>query len=151
MKVAEALSRRAELVRKVHELKSRAIESARHQEGDEPAEDPRDLLAEADAALDELTTLIATINRANLHIEVAPGRSVTDALAERDTLRLRHSLRTELAAAAGRDRFALTRSEIRMVAAVDVRALRGEADRIAQRLRALDLQLQRTNWTADIP
>jgi hypothetical protein len=150
MKLAEALSRRAELVRKVQELKARALDSARHQEGDEPAEDPRQLLAEADAALDEFQRLIAAINRTNLTVQVDPGRTVTDLLAERDALRLRHSLRSELATAASRDRFALTRSEIRMVASVDVRALRAEADGVAQQLRALDLRLQETNWNSEI-
>ena len=43
-----------------------------------------------------------------------------------------------------------TRSEIRILSAVDVRALQGKVDAMARELRLLDNQLQQINWTTEL-
>lgn len=79
------------------------------------------------------------------------GGSVTAALARRDVLRLRHRFRVELAdRATGRDMFRSLRSELRQVSAVDVRAVRGEADGLARDLRELDTRLQEVKWSTEL-
>jgi hypothetical protein len=150
MKLAEALAQRADLTTRIAELRARAVASARSQEGDEPVEDPADLLAAADRSADELEALIARINRVNLSTEVEPGRTVTDLLARRDVLRLRHRIRAELADRASdrTDRFLHT--EVKLVANVDVRSLRSEADDLARELRTLDTRLQEVNWATEL-
>jgi hypothetical protein len=150
MKLAEALARRADLGKRITELRSRAVASAQCQDGDEPAENPTALLAEADDAAAELESLIALINRTNLATVVEPGLSVTEALARRDVLRLRHRFRVDLAQRGGDRTSRFLRSEIRLVSAVDVRALRSEADDLARRLRELDTRLQEVNWTTEV-
>ena len=55
-------------------------------------EEARDLVAAASVVLDELEVLIRNINRTNSSTVMADGRTLTDALAERDVLRLRHSM-----------------------------------------------------------
>jgi hypothetical protein len=132
------------------QLASRASTNARHQEGEEPAEDPNALLAQYDRVGDELTTLIVRINTQNLRTEVDPGVSMTAALAERDLLRQRHRLRTELADAASRPLDRFTRTELRSIPAVDVRALRAEADDLARQLRELDTRIQAVNWATEL-
>ncbi|MGH8774299.1 MAG: DIP1984 family protein [Jiangellaceae bacterium] len=150
MTLAEALARRADLATRHSALQHRAVASAQHQKGEAPAEDPTELLSEADRVATELEMLIRTINRTNLATEVEPGMTVTDALARRDVLRLRHRFRTHLADAGGDRSARYMRSEIRMVASVDVRALRREADEVARELRALDTRIQEVNWAADL-
>lgn len=153
MKLAEALARRADLTTRLTELRGRALSVAQHQEGDNPAEDPAELIAESDRAAEELRVLITRINTTNLATTVRDGESVTSALARRDVLRLRHRLRTELADRAttgGSGVFRSLRSEIRLVSAVDVRALRGEADDLARQMRELDTRLQEVNWTTEL-
>ncbi|HEY9408021.1 MAG TPA: DIP1984 family protein [Jiangellaceae bacterium] len=150
MKLAEALARRSELTDRFGELQRRAAESARYQEGDAPAEDASELMAESDRVADELERLIRRINATNLATELAPGTSVTDALAQRDVLRLRRRFRADLADAAVTSTERWTRSEIKMVPAVDVRELRRQADAVAAELRALDTRLQEVNWTAEL-
>ena len=49
MKLATALSRRKELQTHIHELENRLMNNAQVQEGEEPAEDPRELLGELEA------------------------------------------------------------------------------------------------------
>ncbi len=152
MKLAEALSRRADLTTRMAKLRSRALSSAQHQEGDDSVEDPTALLAEADRAAAELQSVIVRINSTNLHTELEPGVSVTAALARRDVLRLRHRFRTELAErAAGGYGLRHLRSEIRLVSAVDVRSVRDEADVLARELRELETRLQEVNWTTELP
>ncbi len=51
MKLAEALSVRADLQRRISQLKSRLKDSSKIQEGDTPAEDVNDLYKELDDCL----------------------------------------------------------------------------------------------------
>ena len=48
MKLAEALAERSDCQNRIEELKKRLIRSARVQEGDQPAEDTTELLAETE-------------------------------------------------------------------------------------------------------
>jgi hypothetical protein len=152
MKLAEALALRADAARRAEQLRARVVASARHQEGETPAEDAAALLTEAGAVLDELETLIRRINRTNAATAV-DGGTLTDALARRDVLRLRHSVITSAAdAAAGKDQRVLRqlRSELTMIPALPVAELRRQADDLARELREIDTQIQRTNWEADL-
>jgi hypothetical protein len=90
MKLAEALLLRTDRNRSLELLKQRIAVSARYQEGENPPEEARDLVATASAVLDELEVLIRNIKRTNAGTVMADGRTVTDALAERDVVRLRY-------------------------------------------------------------
>jgi ABC-type transporter Mla subunit MlaD len=89
MKLAEALLLGADRNRSLEQLKQRIQVSARYRGGENPPEEARDLVAAASAVLDELEVLIHN-NRTNSGTVMADGRTVTDALAERDVLRLRY-------------------------------------------------------------
>lgn len=152
MKLAEALALRADAARRAEQLRARITASARYQEGETPAENAVALLTEAGAALTELESLIRRINRTNAVTRVEGG-TLTDALARRDVLRLRHGLITSAAdAAAGKDQraFRQLRSELKMIPALSVAELRGQADDLARELREVDTLIQRTNWEADL-
>ena len=51
MKLAEALQERADLNRRIEQLRARLENNALVQEGESPAEDPSELLAELDRCL----------------------------------------------------------------------------------------------------
>jgi hypothetical protein len=154
VKLAEALAERAAATRRVEQLRTRIVGSARYQEGEAPPEDALQLLAEVSDVLDELESLIRRINRTNATVAMADGGTLTDALARRDTLRLRHAVVTAAAdAAAGREHGQLVRqlrSELKMLSALSVADLRGEADGLARETRELDVRIQRTNWEVDL-
>jgi hypothetical protein len=161
MKLAEALSLRADRKRMFEQLKGRAQATARYQEGEEPAEDANALLAAAQDVLADLERLIRQINRTNSEATLPDGRSLTDALAERDVLRLRHGLLSAVADAgsgqpsgqAARAPMVAVRqmrSELTFVAAVQVSALREQANEVARRHRELDAQIQQVNWTVEL-
>jgi hypothetical protein len=154
MKLAEALALRADSVRRIEQLRSRIVSNARFQEGEDPAEDAVALLAEAGEVLTEYEVLIRRINRTNAATAIGADGTLTDALARRDTLRLRHSVLTAAAdAAAGKNQPGYARqlrSELKMLSALPVAELRGQADDLARELRELDVRIQRSNWEVEL-
>jgi hypothetical protein len=150
VKLAEALQVRADIQRRVQQLRQRIAQSARTQEGETPPEDPNELLAEAGRLLDQLETLITGINRTNVATQVEPGLSLTDALARRDVLQLRRAILVEAAnnASMRQDRF--THSELRVVTALDVAELHRQADGLAKQYRELDAKIQEVNWLTEL-
>jgi hypothetical protein len=152
VKLAEGLALRADAARRVEQLRARIVASARYQEGEAPAEDAAALVAEAEVVLGDLESLIRRINRTNAVTEVAEG-TLTDALARRDVLRLRHGLLTAAANAAageGQRGFRQLRSELKMLSALPVAELRGQADDLARQIREVDTLIQQTNWEAEL-
>ena len=96
--------------------------------------------------------MIRRINRTNATTVVGAG-TLTDAPARRDVLRLRHGLITAAAdAAAGEGQRGLRqlRSELRMIPALPVAELRGQADQLAREPREADTAIQRTNGEVDL-
>lgn len=153
MKLAEALTLRGDATRKVTQLRARIVANARHQEGEHPAEDALALLGDLDRVLDDLETLIKRINRTNASAGLDDG-TLTDALARRDVLRMRHAALTAAADAASggeeREYGRQLRSELVHVAALPVSELRAAADDVAQQIREVDLKIQRRNWEVDL-
>ena len=152
MQLAEALSLRADAARRIEQLRSRITSNARIQEGEEPSENAAALLAEARRVFDELVVLIGRINKTNTVVRVGSG-SMTDALAQRDVLRMRHKMLTDAAdAASGRGSVYARqmRSELAYVSLLPVADLRSEADSVAKELRLLDVEVQRANWTSEL-
>ncbi len=153
MKLAEALAVRADAARRVEQLRTRIVANARFQEGEEPTEDAAALLAEASAVLDELENLIRRINSTNAATRIGSDGTITDALARRDVLRVRHSVVTTAAdAAAGRGQGMgrQLRSELKMLTALPVAQLRSQADDLARQIRELDVRIQQSNWNFDL-
>ena len=137
MKLAEALIERADVQRHLAQLQARLLQNAQYQEGESPAEDPAALLDEYRRANEALHRLIVQINLANQRAVVADGTGMVAALAER-------------ADAATPEQSRYSRSEIKMLAAVDSKELRRCADDTAKACRLLDIQIQQANWAEDL-
>lgn len=151
MKLAEALVERKSLVTRINELSGRMRANALVQEGDAPLEQPDTLRQELDRAVDELGVLIKAINRTNVATRLDDGRTIADAIADRDMLQLRFRSLENLAAVVGaRANARVTRSELRTVVTVDVPTLRGDLDAIARQLRELDVRIQAANWATEL-
>lgn len=149
MLLAEALARRAEADERLRALTQRLTQGALIQEGDTPAEDPAELLAETAHLLTEIETLVRRINHTNSQTPFE-GATLTDALARRDaTLRARRLYSQVADAAAARlDRY--SRSEVRFIPTVDVAQLRKMADDAAKAYRELDTKIQQVNWSTQL-
>ncbi len=150
MKLAEALVLRADIQRRIEQLRERLKYSVLVQEGDSPPEDPELLMNELDRLLLQLVELISQINRTNTHASLRNGVSLTDALAQRDVMKLRLSIFKSIADTASRRIEHYSRSEIRNVATIDVGALRKQTDQLAQQHRELDTAIQEINWLTEL-
>lgn len=150
MTLAEALILRADLQKRMEQLKQRVLRNVRVQHGDEPAESPDELMRDYEETCATLEDLIRRINVTNLRAEVTPSLSLTDALAKRDVLRAKIGFYRQIAEAASIKHDRYTRSEIRFVSTVDVRAVQAQADALARAYRELEAQIQATNWRVSL-
>lgn len=150
MKLAEALSERKAIKSRMEELKQRIYRNAQAQEGEAPSERPENLIAELRVTTERFAALVARINATNARAALDDGESLASAILRKDMLRYLHMVCSNLAdkATPSPDRY--SRREIRTVPAVDIAALRREADSIAQACRTLDLRVQATNWHHDL-
>jgi tRNA C32,U32 (ribose-2'-O)-methylase TrmJ len=149
MKLATALSERADIQRRLSQLHTRLNNNAKVQEGDEPAEDPKALLKELDALLERLEWLMARINLTNSRT-LADGVTVTELIARRDCLSKRlNILRGFLDTASEKvDRY--SQKEIKILSTVKVSQLQKQVDAVSKELRELDERIQGLNWTTEL-
>lgn len=150
MKLAEALLLRADLQKKLASLQERINRNVLVQEGERPSEDPVDLLTQAAAVAAQLQGLVYGINRSNISGKTGRNRSLTEALAERDILALRHSIVQGAAQSAAKPPERYGVKEIRWVKVVDVAKLQGEADELARAIREINAEIQAANWELEI-
>ncbi len=149
MKLAEALQERADLNRRIAQLRQRLDNNATVQEGEKPAENPAELLRELDGCISRLEELIAAINHTNCATEVE-GKSLTQLIARRDALTLKIQAYRQFLSSASYISQRAMRSEIKILGTVDVPELQAGVDRLSKELRELDNKIQQTNWTVDL-
>ena len=148
MKLAEALSIRADLQNRIDQLKSRLKYSAKVQEGDQPSENVNELFKELDECLSQFEEIVYRINRTNMQ-SLHEGETLTQMIARKDALKLRLSvMRDLLKHVVENERYA--RLEIKYVRTVDVGELRKAADKCSKQFRNLDMRLQSLNWSVDL-
>ena len=149
MKLAEALSIRKDLQTRVDQLKARILNNVRVQEGEKPAEDPVELLKELDSCLNQLRELIYRINLTNMNTN-CDGKPVTQLMAERDVLLKRVQVLRDVFNQASSTTERYSRSEIKYVTTIDVKAMAKQIDKLATQLRELDVKIQSVNFTTEL-
>ncbi len=149
MKLAEALNLRADLQKRIAQLKMRLLTNAKVQEGDKPAEDPVVLLEELDRDTATLEMLIRQINKTN-NSTVVDGLSLVDMLARRDVLTLKLSVVREFVQASAMRLDRYSKAEIKVFSTINVAEKQREIDALAKELRELDTRLQGLNWATDL-
>ncbi len=145
MKIAEALINRADLQRRIAQIKSRLMASAKIQEGDNNNENPNELLMELKDAVAELTSLIEKINHTNA-ATLVDGESLTSVMAKKDGLTLELSILRDLLSTAREKINRYSNTEIRVLSTIDIQKLQKEVDKKSKELRELDCKLQEANW-----
>ena len=145
MKLAEALQERADLNRKIEELRRRLANVILVQEGEEPAEEPAELLKELNAAIARLEYLMAAINLTNCRTK-ANGMTLTALIARKDALMVKLSAYRDLVYSAAQNTNRARGTEIKVKSLLKAGDLQKVADQIAKEVRELDNLLQETNW-----
>jgi len=149
MKLAEALILRADLQKRIDQLRVRLNNNAKVQENDEPSEKPEDLLNELDSNINQLKVLIKQINKTNC-VTVSNGQTLADLIAERDTLTLKSNILRGFLNIAGQKVNLYSTTEIKIMSTVDVPALQKELDLLSKKIRETDTELQQANWLTEL-
>ena len=150
MKLAEALFRRADAQKRIQQLRQRLMNNTLVQEGEEPAENPNQLLEELSRTLSELTQLVKQINQTNIVTPFDEARTLTDVLAERDAIMWERNILVQLVQVTSLRQPRVGRSEVKFIRTVDVAEIQQRADALAQQHRELDTQIQALNWQTEL-
>ena len=150
MKLAEALSIRKDLMKRIAQLQGRIANNVKVQEGDEPLENPTDLMKELDSGLKQLEDIIFRINATNMQAKNKKGVTLTQLMAQRDVLTMRVNTLRNVFNSASESQNRYSQSEIKMVTVVDVKRLGKQVDDLSAKLRVLDMEIQALNFATDL-
>lgn len=150
MKLAEALILRSDLQKRISQLESRISNNVTVQEGDEPVENPNELLTQLDRDIEKLIDLIQKINRTNNQTMFDGEHSLADMLARREGLWKKRQSYSNIANQASFKFDRYSKTEIKNVTIIDVANLQEKVDGLSRDWRQLDTKIQALNWTVDL-
>lgn len=149
MKLATALSERADLQRRIAELGTRLNNNAKVQEGEKPAEEPKVLLEELNRDFVRLEELIARINHTN-NVTEYEGKTLTDYIAKRDCLKQKISIMRSFLDRSSEKVARYSKTEIKIMSTIEVADIQKEVDKLSKELRETDEKIQELNWTTEL-
>ena len=137
-------------MKRIAQLQGRIANNVKVQEGDEPLENPDELMKELDSCLKQLEDIIFRINATNMKTKNAKGVTLTQLMAQRDVLTMRVNTIRNVFNSASESQNRYSQSEIKMVTVVDVKKLGKKVDDLSAKLRVLDMEIQALNFSADL-
>ena len=146
MKIAEGLILRADYKKRLEQIRERLIRSAKVQEGEKPPENPSDLINEMNEIIKKYTTLVQNINKTNSLAILEEGKTITDILAERDSISIKRSILESLVSATTIKHDRYSKSEVKFFSTVNVAEIQKEIDLLSKNYRELDTKIQESNW-----
>ena len=149
MKIAEALILRADIQKRIAQLKTRLNNNAKVQENEEPAENPELLLTELENLISQLNDLIVKINRTNTLSKI-DGISLVELIAKKDTLSQKAGILREFIEITSQKVNLYSTAEIKVFSTVNVPEQQKKLDKLSKEIRETDTKLQQANWTIDL-
>lgn len=149
MKLAEALSLRADLQKTIVQLKTRLKNCSKVQEGDKPIENPEEILNLVEQKTSELEELIYRINDTNMQT-VYEEMTLTRMIAKKDVLTMKIALMRDTLSYVTERESRYSRNEIKYICLLDILKFRKQLDGFSQQLRLLDMKIQSLNWATDL-
>lgn len=150
MKLAEALIIRSDYQKRLEQLKIRLGQNVKIQEGEVPNEDPKELEKELSHLLVQLRKIIKRINRTNLQTPFDENQSLADALTDRDLLGQERKIYSGLLAQATVRQDRYSKSEIKFISTINVKATQDYADELSRKFRVCDTRIQELNWLTNL-
>ena len=149
MKIAEALILRADIQKRIAQLKTRLNNNAKVQENEEPTENPELLLIELDSLISQLNDLIIKINKTNTLSKI-DGISLVELIAKKDTLSQKAGILREFIEIASQKINLYSSTEIKVFSTINVPEQQKQLDKLSKEIRETDTKLQQANWTIDL-
>lgn len=150
MKLAEALLIRTEYQQKIENLQSRILSNLKIQDSEAPNENPNELLKEAISISEQLADIIKKINKANNSKYISNGKTLAEALVERDMIMKKRNILSNIIDKSNEKDYRLTHSEIKMYISMNIAEIQKMMDKLSKQYRQLDTEIQSVNWTMDI-
>ena len=149
MKLAEALILRADIQKRIAQLKTRLNNNAKVQENEKPTENPEFLLTELDSLISQLNDLIIKINKTNTLSKI-DGISLVELIAKKDTLSQKAGILREFIEIASQKVNLYSTTEIKVFSTINVPEQQKQLDKLSKEIRETDTKLQQANWTIDL-
>ena len=147
----EALEERAEAQSRLSRLANRLALASVVREGREPAENPAKLLAELDSVHGRLGALNKIITAANNVCRLADGRTLSEAVVDRDILTRRYASLDALAESAYKYQYKFIDGKLPdLVSLVDINKVRTASEALSVDRAALDIEIQAASWSFDV-
>jgi hypothetical protein len=152
MKLAEALLLRSDQQKKkkIISLKQRINANVLVQDGDQPSEDPMELLKQVFSLIQEFQKLSYAIHKTNALTKLDDGRSLLALLTLRDEFVEQHKTLTAAISNTSRESDRYSTREIKWHKVIPVSSLQKQADDISLKLRDLNVLIQSNNWKIDL-
>jgi len=151
MKLAEALIERKAITLKIQDIQGRINSNMIVNVGDEPVENPEDLLKQLVDLVCELGNLIKRINETNNTALVENGDTITVSIVNRDMLNMRHKQLESIIMQSSRiNQSRYTKDDIKEICLLNVNEIRKEMDSISKSYRELDTLIQAANWGSNL-
>ena len=149
LKIAEALILRADIQKRIAQLKTRLNNNAKVQENEEHAENTEFLLTELENLISQLNDLIVKINRTNTLSKI-DGISLVELIAKKDTLSQKAGILREFIEIASQKVDLYSTTEIKVFSTINVPVQQKQMDKLSKEIRETDTKLQQANWTIDL-
>lgn len=149
MKLATALSERADIQTRLSEIGIRLNNNSKVQEGEEPSESPQELMDELDRLIIRMEELISRINLTNSKT-MYDGRTITELLAHRDCLKSKIQIMRNFLDNSSNKVNRMTHTEIKIKSTVPVSEIQKKVDALSKELRETDEIIQQLNWTTEL-
>jgi hypothetical protein len=150
MKLAEALIERADIKKKLQELRMQINSNLQVDEGEKAEESVKDLMKVFSELLERQTSLIARINKTNAITESSNGLTIMELIAKRDSVAQLKNQYQILAQESRPQHYGRTKDDIKVVLTFSPKEMRKEADKLAKEHREVDTLIQGLNWTTEL-
>lgn len=149
MKIAEALMIKNDYQQKLNSLKQRINKNVLVKEGDDPSEDPNELIKQAFRISQELQTFISNIHLTYAKTKLSDGRSFINIINQRDDFNEKYQIL--LQAIQHSEQFNhCNASEIKWKKIISVARLQKQADELGLKIRELNMKIQEANWQIEM-
>ena len=149
MKLAEALQERADLNRKIQDLRRRITSNILVQDGEEPSEKPDKLIKELNDSAAKLEQLMVAINLTNCKTKV-DGMTLTEIIAKKDVLMLKIAAYKDMVYTDEQKVNRARGTEIKIISLLKTSDLQKTIDKMSKEVRILDNLLQENNWKTEL-
>lgn len=150
MKLAEALLKKDEYIKKIDDLKKRVKNNIIINENNENNEEPNELIKEYINANNELSDLIIKIKSRENITKLEIGISISEAINIREKLSREIDIYKIVLKEVNSKSYREAKNENKITVLVNVKDMQNEFDKLSKAYNDIDIMIQSANWNTDL-